>query len=259
VTTRITFHGVACYEISGPLGRVLLDPFLTGNPVADVTADDLAAPDVILASHAAWDHMGDAAAVALRTGAPVVCGADTAALLVEAGVPEHQLRRTVWGIRVRIGPITVHPVYCAHWSQARLADGTTITGTPMGFVVAVEPGLPVYHYGDSAITREMELIGTLHRPAVALLGVTQPWTLVAAGAGEVGSGEMNPVEAALAAEMLGARYAIATHYDDPDHADVKAFLVAVPDRDSSGTRVALALRPGDTLVLDGDRHQVETR
>jgi L-ascorbate metabolism protein UlaG (beta-lactamase superfamily) len=256
VTTRITYHGVACYELVGPLGRVLVDPFLTENPVADVAADDLPAPDIILASHAAWDHMGDAARVALRTGAPVICGTDTAALLLEAGLPESQIRRTVWGIRVRIGPITVHPVYCAHWSQGRLADGAAITGTPMAFVVAVQYGVPIYHYGDSAITREMELIGRLHRPVVGLLGVTQPWSLVAPGAGEVTSGEMAPAEAALAAELLGVRFAVATHYDDPDHADVKAFLTAAAEVDTSGQRVPLALRPGQTLILDGDAHQV---
>ncbi len=256
MTTRLTYHGVACYELAGPRGRVLLDPFLTDNPVADVTADELSTPDVILASHAAADHMADAAGVALRTGAVVVCGADTAALLVEAGVPEAQIRRTVWGIRVRVGTIVVHPVYCAHWSQARLADGSTVTGTPMAFVVAVDDEVPVYHFGDSAITREMELIGKLHRPAVGLLGVSQPWSLVAPGGGEVSTGEMSPTEAALAAELLGVTYAVATHYEDPGHADVKAFLDAVPEYDSTGSRVPLALSPGETLVIDGDSYEV---
>ncbi len=256
MTTRISFHGVSCYEVAGPRGRVLMDPFLAGNTVADVTADDLVRPDVILVSHAAFDHMGDAARVALRTGAPVVCGTDTAALLLQDGVPEAQLRRTVWGIRVRIANLVVHPVFCAHWSQARLADGSVITGTPMAFVVETEPDVRVYHFGDSAITREMELIGRLHQPTVGLLGVTQPWSLVAPGAGQVATGEMSPEEAALAAELLGVRYAVATHYDTPDHPDVQAFLKAVGEHDSSGRRIPLALAAGQTLVIDGAEHEV---
>lgn len=257
MSTRITFHGVACYEASSSRGRVLFDPFFDGNTVATVTADDLEAPDVILASHAAWDHMDGAARVALRTGAPVVCGTDTAALLREAGVPDEQIRVTVWGICVEVGGFLIRPVECRHWSQARLADGRVITGTPLGFIVELEPGVRVYHFGDSAVFGDMRLIRDLYQPTVGLLGCTQPWSLVAPGPGRVVTGEMDPEEAALAAELLGVRYAVATHYDTPDHDDVRAFLAAVPRHDSSGTRVPLALWSGETLVIDGDRHTVE--
>jgi len=256
VTTRITFHGTSCYSVQSPWGRVLFDPFLSGSASADVGPDEIDRPDVILVSHAAWDHMQDAAAIALRTGAPVVCGTDTAALLAQDHVPEHQIRRTIWGIRIRVGDLVVKPVFCAHWSQATLADGQVISGVPMAFVVQTDPTCSVYHFGDSALTAEMELIGKVHRPTVGLLGVTQPWSLVAAGGGEVASGEMSPEEAALAAEMLGVRYAVATHYEDPDHPDVAQFLSAVNAMDTSGSRVALALRPGQTLVIDGDQHEV---
>lgn len=259
MTTRITYHGTSCYTISSSLGTVLLDPFLSGSSSAEVGPDEVGNPDVILVSHAAWDHMQDAAPIALRTGAPVICGTDTALLLKEAGVPEHQIRRTIWGIQVRVGELIVKPVFCAHWSQATLADGSIVTGMPMAFVVETEPGVSVYHFGDSAVSKEMELIGTLHRPTVGLLGVTQPWSLVAPGGGQVVTGEMNPVEAALAAEMLGVRYAVATHYEDADHPDVRAFLEAVPKQDSTGCRVPLALRPGQTLVVDGGRYEVADR
>lgn len=256
MTTTITYHGISTYEVNGPRGRVLFDPFLDENPVAVTTSAQIAAPDVIVVSHAAWDHMADAARIALRTGAPVVCGTDTAALLVQDGVPESQIRRTTNGIRVAVADLLVRPVACAHWSQARLADGQVMSGVPMAFVVEFEPAVRVYHFGDSAITAEMSLIGRLHRPTVGLLGCTQPWSLVADGGGRVSSGEMSPDEAALAAELLGVRYAVATHYDDHRHPDVLEFLRQVPQHDTTGARVPLALQVGHSLVIADDSYQV---
>lgn len=256
MTTTITYDGISTYEVSGPNGRVVFDPYYDGNPSAVRTADDLDVPDVIVASHAALDHMGDAARLALRTGAPVVCGTDTAALLRQDGVPDHQIRVTTWGIRVQVGDLVVRPVPCAHWSQATTAAGQVISGVPMAFVVEFEPDVRVYHFGDSAVTAEMSLIGQLHRPTVGLLGCSQPWSLVAPGAGTVVSGEMNPDEAALAAELLGVTYAVATHYENVDDEAVQAFLRAVPDRDTTGRRVPLALHAGQSLVIDGGTYSV---
>lgn len=258
MTTTITYHGISTYEVNGPNGRVVFDPFFEGNSAAVMTADDLETPDVIVASHAAIDHMGDAARLALRTGAPVVCGTDTAALLRQDGVPNAQLRLTTWGIRVRFGDIVVRPVPSAHWSQAKTNDGQVISGVPMAFVVEFEPDVRVYHFGDSAVTAEMGIIGKLHQPTVGLLGCSQPWSLVAPGAGTVVSGEMSPNEAAYAAELLGVRYAVATHYEDPNDAAVQEFLAQVPKFDSTGSRVPLALAAGQRLEIDGDRYEVRS-
>ena len=159
-----------------------------------------------------------------------------------------------------MGGVHVRPVECHHWSQARLANGSVVTGSPLGFVVEPEDGVRVYHFGDSAIFSDMRLIGQLYRPTVGLLGCTQPKSLLAslnAGAGNVLTGEMDPDEAALAAEFLGVRYALATHYDDPDDVDVRRFLKRVPEVDSSGRRIPMALRAGQTLVIDGDDHHIE--
>jgi L-ascorbate metabolism protein UlaG (beta-lactamase superfamily) len=257
MTTRLRFLGVASFEATGPFGRVLFDPFLTGNPVAPVGPDELAAPDVIVVSHAAYDHMADAGPIARRTGAPVICGADVAELLAEQGVPASQLRPTIWGIRIQVGPLVIAPVECHHWSSARLADGRIVTGTPLGFVVTVAPDCRIYHYGDSAIFSDLRLIGELHQPTVGLLGCTQPWSLVGPGAGQVLTGEMSPREAALAAEMLGVSLAVACHYEDPGHPDVTGFCAAVGQADTTGQRQALALAPGQTAVIDGNSYVLE--
>lgn len=259
MTTRIRYLGISAYEVVSPLHRVLLEPFLWGNPVAPVTVDQIERPDVILVSHPAADHMGDAAEIALRTGAPIVCGTDTAAVMRERGVPASQIRTTVWGIQVEVGGVHVRPVECHHWSQTRLADGSVITGTPIGFVFESEPGVRLYHFGDSAIFSDMKLIRDLHHPLVGFLGVSQPKSLLwkfSPGAGRVLTGEMDPEEAALAAEFLGLRYAVATHYVERNDDDVERFLAAVPKHDTSGKRVALALRAGEVLEIDGEDYRV---
>lgn len=260
MTTRIRYLGIAAYEIVSTRHRILMDPFLTHNPVAPVGPDDLERPDVILVSHSPIDHLGDTAAIAIRTGAPVVCGTDSTAVLLERGVPAEQIRTTVWGIQVEVGGVHVWPVECHHWAQARLKDGSYVTGTPLGFIVEPEPGVRVYHFGDSSIFGDMRLIGQLYRPTLALLGCTQPKPLLplfSMGAGSVLTGEMSPEEAALAAEFLGVRYAVGTHYVDPDDVDVRRFLAAVPKVDTSGRRVALAPVAGQTLVIDGDAYRIE--
>ena len=68
---------------------------------------------------------------------------------------------------------------------------------------------------------------------------------------------MSPEEAALAAEFLGVRYAIGTHYVDPEDEDVRRFLEAVPAADTTGSRIPLALVAGQTLVIDGDHHRID--
>jgi L-ascorbate metabolism protein UlaG (beta-lactamase superfamily) len=256
VGTHLRFLGAAGYEIIGPRWRALIDPFLTGNPVAPCGPDAIARPDVILVTHAAYDHVGDTAAIARRTGAPVVCGTDTRAALIEQGVRAEQIRATVWGIVVEVGGVVVRPVECHHWSQFRLASGDTVTGTPLAFIVEPEPGVGIYHFGDTAIFSDLRLIGELYRPLIGLIGCTHPKELVAPvipGPGRLVTGEMSPREAALAAEFLGVRFAVATHYFNANDEEVLEFLRLVPELDRSGGRVAFAPRAGDILEMVGDK------
>jgi len=246
MATSIRFLGVAGYEIVGPAGRILVDPFLSQSPLAPCGPDDLERPDVILVSHAAYDHYGDTAAIALRTGAPVVCGGDVRHLLLAEGLPDGQIRPTTWGIVVRVGGVVVRPVECHHWSQAMLGD-TPITGTPMAFIVETEPGIRIYHYGDTAIF-DMRLFGELYAPTIGIFGCTNPFEIEDddPAAGELLTGEMDPDEAAYAAEMLGVQIAFASHYLAPTP-DCAAFTDRVAARDTTGKRIALVPRVGETL------------
>jgi L-ascorbate metabolism protein UlaG (beta-lactamase superfamily) len=259
MATRLTFLGIAAYDIEGPACRILIDPCLSDNPAAPLAHYEVATPDVILVSHAALDHLGDTAAIAQRTGAPVVCGSDVRALLLEQGLPSEQVRATVWGIVVEVGGVLVRPVECRHWSQARLANGQYVSGVPMGFIVETEPGVRIYHYGDTAIFSDLRLIGELYQPTVGLLGCSQPRALADAvpGPGRIVTGEMSPREAALAAEYLGVPLAVACHYLEADTPDVHEFTALVREYDSTGKRAVVAPEPGEIVVIDGATHRVE--
>jgi L-ascorbate metabolism protein UlaG (beta-lactamase superfamily) len=258
MSTRLTFLGVAGYDIAGPSFRVLIDPFLSEATNPPVSPDELETPDVILVSHAAPDHLGDAAAIAKRTGAPVVCDGGVKRILIDRGVPADSIRATVWGIPVEVGGVVVRPIECHHWSAGELSDGTPIVGTPLAFLVETEPGVRIYHYGDTCVF-DMSLIGELYKPTVGLLGCTVPYELTkfAPGPGRLLGGEMNADEAARVAEMLGLELAVACHYSEPDDA-VARFLELVGHYDTSGSRRAVAPTVGQTLVVEpGGAYTVE--
>ena len=257
MATRLWYFGAAGFEIVGPTHRIVIDPFLTGNPVAPVSPDELESPDLLLVSHAAADHYGDSAAIARRTGCPVVCDTAVMAMLMDEGVPREQIRITTWGIVVEVAGQLVRPVECHHWSSGTLRDGRAVVGNPMAFIVETEPGVRIYHYGDTCVF-DMSLIGELYRPTVGLLGCTVPHEVTAGipGPGRMLTGEMDADEAARAADMLGLDVAVACHYFKKD-AEVARFLELVPKYDSTGRRKVLAPEAGEVLVIDGDRVAIE--
>lgn len=253
MSTSIRFLGTAGFEIVGPKFRVLIDPFLTGHDFSPVTPENIDKPDIILVTHAAYDHLGDTAKIALRTGAPVVCGGDVRHLLMDDGVPAKQIQASIWGVVVRVNGILIRPVECHHWSMSVRKNGQALTGTPLAFIVETEPGVRVYHYGDSAYF-DMRFIGELYKPTVALLGCSQPYELEegAVQAGEEITGEMSPDEAARVADMLGVKVAVGCHYFT-HNADTAEFLKQVPLHDTSGSRQVLTPLPGDTFVIDAEQ------
>jgi L-ascorbate metabolism protein UlaG (beta-lactamase superfamily) len=252
VSARIRFLGVAGYEITAPDGRVVyIDPFLDQNPGAPFKSDQIERADLILVSHAAFDHMGDAEKIAKRTGAPVVCGADVKAYLRAKDIPETQIRATVWGIAVQVAGFRIQPVECHHWSQVKLPNGQLVSGVPLGFVLSVDPGLRFYHYGDSALFSDLKLIGQLYKPNVGAIGIANPAEILPmiTAPGEMLTAEMSPREGVLAAQWLGLDVVLPCHYINPAEPDVAAFQQELQDAKSRGEPVprSLVMKPGDEL------------
>jgi L-ascorbate metabolism protein UlaG (beta-lactamase superfamily) len=253
MSTRIRFLGVAAYELVTGDGRhILIDPFLDDNPASPIKHTAFERVDLIIVSHAAWDHLGDTEYIARRYNAPVVCGGEIKNYLGAKGLPADQIRATTWSIAVEVAGITVYPVECHHWSQIKMPDGSYASGVPMSFVVYLDD-CRFYHYGDTAIFSDLKLIRQLHRPTVGCVGITQPWEIVprVSGPGRLLTGEMSPAEGALAAQWLGLQTVLPCHYCDPAHPDAArdlgAFSDALKRAKRRGNRVprSVVLRPGE--------------
>jgi L-ascorbate metabolism protein UlaG (beta-lactamase superfamily) len=252
--TRIRFFGVAAYEIVTRDGvHILMDPFLDQNPGSPVKSHELDKVDLIVVSHAAFDHLGDTEAIAKRTGAPVICGGEVKAYLMAKGIPAEQIRATTWGIVVKVAGIRVQPVECHHWSQIRMPDGTFASGVPMAFVVHADDNVRFYHYGDTAIFSDMKLQAELYKPTIGCIGIANPQEILHLNPmpGEMLTAEMSPREGALAAEWLGLETVLPCHYITPDQ-DVDEFHRHLADAKAKGARVphSILLQPGEWIDVD---------
>lgn len=263
MSTQIKFLGVAAYEIITSKGvRILIDPFLDQNPGSPVKSHELERVDLILVSHAAFDHLGDTEAIARRTGAAVVCGGEVKAYLLAKGIPNSQIRATTWGIAVEVAGIKIQPVECHHWSQMKMPDGAYISGVPMSFVVYADPGVRFYHYGDTAIFSDLKLIAELYKPTIGCVGISQPveiLPLLDESAGRLLTGEMSPREGALAAEWLGLETVLPCHYINPDCEDVREFEACLNKARGKNKRIPKSIiqKPGEVLVIE-DQNLIPT-
>jgi L-ascorbate metabolism protein UlaG (beta-lactamase superfamily) len=253
--TRIRFFGVAAYEIVTPGGtHILMDPFLDQNPGSPVRSHELDLVDLVIVSHAAFDHLGDTEAIAKRTGAPVICGGEVKAYLTAKGVPAEQIRATTWGIVVEVAGVRVQPVECHHWSQIRMPDGTFASGVPMAFVVHADDNVRFYHYGDTAIFSDMKLQAELYEPTIGCIGIANPQEILHLNPmpGRMMTAEMSPREGALAARWLGLKTVLPCHYITPD-TDVDEFHRHLAEAEAAGERVpdSLVMLPGEWMEVDG--------
>jgi L-ascorbate metabolism protein UlaG (beta-lactamase superfamily) len=227
--TAITWHGHATVEIETPGGkRILIDPWLEGNPSFHGSLDDLARPDVILVTHGHSDHINDAVAVANRHSAPVYALNAVASWLAEQGV--EQATGFNKGGTVDLGGPHATQVHALHSSG--LPDGS-YGGEAAGYVLVLENGFTIYVAGDTDVFGDMRLIGEIYQPELAILPIGDHYT-------------MGPRQAAQAIRLLGVRKII------PYHFGTFPLLRGTPEElreaaaDVDGLEV-FALRPGETL------------
>jgi len=219
----IRFLGHAAFALEHDGKTVLIDPFLTGNPKAAVTADEVAA-DAILLTHGDGDHIGDTVAIAKRTGAPVVAIVEIARELAEDGVEvfDPNIGGTVeldWG-SVRLTPA---------WHTSTTPKGTA--NVPAGLVVEIGDKR-IYHLGDTGLFSDLALPKRRGHLDVALMCIGGHYT-------------MDRFDGVVAADLVGADQIIPCHYDTFPlvETDSQAFKA---DVQNAGYSEVILLQPGET-------------
>jgi L-ascorbate metabolism protein UlaG (beta-lactamase superfamily) len=220
----LRFLGHAAVSLSDGGTTVLIDPFLSGNPKAAASADEVDATTILL-THGHGDHYGDTVAIAKRTGAPVVAITELAGEIGEEGVKtfDPNLGGTVkfdWGW-VKIVPA---------WHTSTTPKGTV--NTPAGLLISFA-GKIVYHLGDTCLFSDLQLIARRGDPVdIALIPIGGHYT-------------MDRWDAVTAAEFVAARTVIPIHYNTfpPIETDDEAFK---RDVESSTSSEVVILQPGET-------------
>lgn len=173
--------------------KVLIDPFLTGNPKAVIKAADAPA-DFILVSHGHGDHVGDAVAIAERTGATVISNYEIAGWFESKGIKNAHGMQHGGGHDFPFGRVKLTLAF--HGSQ--LPDGSN-GGNPCGFLLYLPDGKKIYDAADTGLFGDMKLIGE-EGIDLALLPIGDNYT-------------MGPEDAVRAVKFLQPKRVVPIHYD----------------------------------------------
>ncbi len=222
---KLTYQGHSCFTIEGKSGKIIIDPFLKGNPTAKIKPEDVKV-DAILVTHGHSDHLGDAVEISQRNKAPVIGPFELVQYCISKGATGHPMH---------IGGSHTFPFGRVKLTIAHHGSTTEIgaVGNPCGFLVTVE-GKTIYHAGDTGLFSDMKLIGETSSIDCALLPIGDNFT-------------MGVEDAVRAVGFLKPKTVIPMHYNTFD----------LIKQDPEGFKKGLAgepvtvriLKPGESLSL----------
>lgn len=218
MSVSITFFGHSGFLFSDGTNTIAVDPFLTGNPVATVSADDVNC-DYSALTHGHADHFGDTIAIAKRTGATVIAAFEITEYLTEQGVSNVSPGNPGGRIATEFGWVAFTQAFHSSSYEGRYM------GMPCGLIIHIG-NKTIYHCGDTGLFGDMKIIGKVYHPDIACIPIGDRFT-------------MGPDLAKIAAEWIKPAVAIPIHYKTWDLLVQKA-----DDFQPSGIEVR-EMEPGD--------------
>jgi L-ascorbate metabolism protein UlaG (beta-lactamase superfamily) len=199
---------------------IVIDPFLTGNPVAAIQEKDITEADFVIATHDHQDHIGDSFAICKRTGATFVAAFEVAGLAEAEGIAIEPMGI---GGSIESNGVRFHMTNAAHSSH--------LAG-PTGMIVEMD-GKTVYHMGDTGLIPDFALLPEFFSIDLAFVPIGDRFT-------------MGGPSAARAVAMCGAKMAVPVHYATWPLLDSTADRFVESVGDGADVRV---LAPGESLNL----------
>jgi len=229
----ITYFGHSTFSLTTPSGQVaLIDPWVTTNPVCPEKLKNLPRLDAIFLTHAHSDHLGDLLELAKRFRPKMAASFETCLWIEGKGFEEETCPMGKGGSQ-KIGDFEITMTHAFHSNSIDENGVRHYGGEPAGYVIRMPGGFTVYHAGDTAIFGDMQLVGELYKPELAMLPIGDRFT-------------MGPREAALAIKLLGVKDVIPMHYA------TFPFLMGTPEelkkeaKKIKGLKIH-ALKPGEKL------------
>ena len=222
---KATFHGHSCVSATDGEYNIIIDPFITGNPQAEMKADDVKV-NFVLVTHGHSDHLGDAVSIAIRNKATIIAPNELAVYVSKQGAEAHNMH---------IGGAFNFPfgrvkLTIAHHGSAA-GDGLDYTGNPCGFLITMG-GKLMYHAGDTGLFYDMKLIGDMNKIDLAFLPIGDNFT-------------MGVDDAVKAVEFLHPKKVVPIHYKTWQVIDSEPTEFAKKLK-GSGTEVVI-IKPGESV------------